>query len=38
MTFQEAADLLTKIILGEKKKVAVKRKRKVKRARRTKRV
>mgnify|MGYP001195007625 CR=1 FL=1 len=32
MTFQEAADLLTKIILGEKKKVAVKRKRKVKRA------
>ena len=32
MTFQEAADLLTKIILGEKKKVAVKRKRKVKRS------
>ena len=32
MTFQEAADLLTKIIIGEKKKVAVKRKRKVKRA------
>ena len=31
MTFQEAADLLTKIILGEKKKVAYKRKRKVKR-------
>ena len=30
MTFQEAADLLTKIILGEKKKVAYKRKRKVK--------
>ena len=38
MTFQEAADLLTQIIIGEKKKVAIKRKRKVKRARRTKRV
>tara|TARA_Y100000996_G_scaffold349068_1_gene287748 strand:- start:124 stop:240 length:117 start_codon:yes stop_codon:yes gene_type:complete len=37
MTFQEAAELLTKIIIGEKKKVAIKPKRKVKRAVRKKR-
>ncbi len=37
MTFQEACEWLTNIIVGEKKKVAVKRKRKVKRAVRKKR-